>query len=194
MGRKIDISGKTYNLLTAISFSHIKNGHTYWLFKCQCGNLSVKDISRVKESVTKSCGCLRTPHNKSRTREYKIWIGIKTRCNKPNDINYHNYGGRGIKICNEWLHSFKNFINHVGVAPTPKHTIDRIDVNGDYEPGNVRWATIIEQHNNCRTNRRVEFKGQIKTISEWCRELGLDYKLTYRRIASGKSPEQSFHQ
>lgn len=122
-------------------------------------------------------------HGEARkTKEYQAWSAIKGRCMNSRNKAFKDYGGRGINVHPEWVRSYKLFLEHVGRAPSPKHSLDRIDNNGNYEPGNVRWATSIEQKNNTRWNRIVEYKGQLKTLSEWCRELNVNYDLVECRL------------
>lgn len=109
-----------------------------------------------------------------KSKEYEAWCKIKGRCFNPNNKSFYNYGGRGVTVCDRWRLSFTNFLEDVGRAPSPKHSIDRIDNSGNYEPGNVRWATDIQQANNKRNNRFVEYKGQVKTIGRWCDELQIN--------------------
>lgn len=124
--------------------------------------------------------------------EYSVWVGIKTRCLNPNDHGYPRYGGRGITICERWRDSFEAFLADVGRRPSPGHSIDRIDVNGHYEPGNVRWATPLEQSNNKRNNRTVTFQGVTRSVPDWARELGLTYATLKQRLRSGWPVEQAF--
>lgn len=113
---------------------------------------------------------------------YMVWIGIKSRCNNPNAPGYANYGGRGIKICDRWINSYETFIEDVGERPSPQHTLDRIDNDGDYEPSNCRWATYKEQHRNTRRNVYVTWNGETKTVADWADQMGLSRQSLYRRL------------
>jgi len=108
------------------------------------------------------------------TPEYKSWIGMKSRCNNENDPGYTHYGGRGIQICSEWRHDYKAFYNYMGDKPTPKHSIDRINVNGNYEPGNVRWANAHTQ--NANTTANVKTVGVNKSYKGWTARLVVNRK------------------
>jgi len=116
-------------------------------------------------------------------REYRIYNAMKTRCYNPKAINYHNYGGKGIRICDRWLKSFLNFLEDMGHAPTDKHSIDRYpNKEGNYEPGNCRWATRTEQNRNQVDLKFIEFNGQSKLMSDWARELGICHTGMLKRL------------
>ena len=117
---------------------------------------------------------------------------MKTRCSNPNDKHFDEYGGRGIKVCDRWLNSFENFLADMGEKPSPSHSIDRIKVNGNYEPGNCRWATPEEQARNKRDNRLVTYHNETKCVTEWARELGVWHGVLIKRLNSGMSVEQAF--
>lgn len=170
------------------------------LFKCQCGNEFETTINAVKKMHSTSCGCKRvnsnlkrcTTHGATKTKEFLVWQGIKSRIFNPNCAHYDCYGGRGIKMHESWVNDFPQFLKDVGYAPSPKHTIDRIDVNGHYEPGNVRYATVKEQQNNKRNNFLVAYKGETKTIAQWSDQIGISQPLLRRRIVKGWSLDDAF--
>lgn len=175
---EIDITGQKFNLLTAVTSTHRKNGQTYWLFKCDCGNEKIINKAEVKRGKSKSCGCLagtgNKSHNKSGSYTYQSWLGMKNRCNNPNFPKYENYGRRGIKVCERWLNSFENFLADMGERHEGK-TLDRIDNNGNYEPSNCRWATPKEQANNRTTTIKVKIGNNIRSLKEWSEILEMSY-------------------
>jgi hypothetical protein len=113
--------------------------------------------------------------------EYDAWHMCIQRCENPNNPGYKTYGARGIRVCHRW-HSFENFFADMGPRPSPRHSIDRIDNDGDYEPGNCRWATPAEQARNRRTNRMIEFGGRTMCISDWAAEIGISCGSLMRRL------------
>jgi len=126
-----------------------------------------------------------------RTPEYKAWCDMKSRCGRPSDNRFHHYGARGIAVCGVWRGSFALFVEHVGVRPSPEHSLDRIDNDGDYEPGNARWATRSEQRRNRRDFVLIEFLGERLCISEWAARTGIG-RLTLRgRLEAGWSVERA---
>lgn len=180
--KKIDITGKKFGRLTALYENGRRGKNILWRCKCKCGN-EIDAISyNLKNGHTQSCGCLakeiqsktHSIHNGSKTRLFGIWQHILNRCYNGNVKGYANYGGRGIVVCDEWKESFANFKNWAYQNGYNENlSIDRIDVNGNYEPSNCRWANAKTQANNKRNNRVVEYNGVAKTISEWADELGL---------------------
>lgn len=139
---------------------------------CQCGRERDVHVGNLRAGQTKSCGCLtqRTKHAMSGTPEHQIWRHIKNRCFNPRNRSFADYGGRGITVCSEWRNSFEVFIAHVGRRPSPELTLDRINNDGNYEPGNVRWATRKQQTANTRmtTERRREL-GRLNAAKRWGR-------------------------
>ena len=123
-------------------------------------------------------------HGMNGTPERRIWLGVKARCNNPSYSGYKNYGGRGIKICDRWR-VFANFLEDMGSRPSPAHSIERINNNGHYEPGNCKWATRIEQNRNSRQNVKLTHNGQTMTAAEWADKLGIKHTTLYERIRKG---------
>lgn len=161
MSRTKDLTGQKFNRLTAISFvGKDSSNNTRWLFVCDCGKSIVCRGSEVSRGATKSCGCLvsersketNTSHNKSRTRTYKTWISMRSRCNNPTDEFYEFYGGRGISVCAAWQASFDAFYADMGDQPDGL-SIDRIDNNQGYFKENCRWATSETQQRNKRNSK-----------------------------------------
>jgi hypothetical protein len=147
----------------------------------------------VKRGYDKPCGmCQRTKHGYSRvgekTEEYNIWSLMRDRCNNEKNHAYKNYGGRGVKVCERW-NEFTNFLDDMGKRPS-RTSIDRIDNNGDYEPGNCRWATRTEQNRNARSCVYVEIDGVTRTVSEWSVVSGINVYTLYARVDAGCSPEK----
>lgn len=124
------------------------------------------------------------------TPEYYAWVDMRRRCNNPTFRVYYNYGGRGIKVCERWNNSFAAFLEDMGIRPSANHSLDRIDNDGDYEPGNVRWSTKLEQDNNRRTNVILTIDGVSHTIAEWSRISGVEVSLLSWRIKHGWPAER----
>lgn len=162
---ELDLTGQKSKHLTAISRAEGTNniGSRLWSCLCDCGNTVVRSAAYFVHGKNPSCGCFRTEnmkgnvtHGFSNTPEHKTWCKLKERCNNPNSKDYHLYGGRGIKVCNRWVGSFENFLEDMGKKPEGKFSIDRLDVNGNYEPSNCRWATDFEQAQNKRFQKTIE--------------------------------------
>lgn len=181
-----DLTGLRFGRLLVISeLKPVTSGPIKWNCQCDCGNKKVILGASLRDGLTESCGCLqrelfaqrRTIHGQSiphkQTSEYWAWQSMKRRCLNPKNRYYCNYGGRGIKVCDRWIHSFENFFADVGPKPSPKHTIDRKNNDGNYEPGNVRWATRLEQMANTRRSRMITHGGKTLSLSQWSRELGI---------------------
>lgn len=173
-----------------------------WL--CQCSCLTVREVDHysILHGLTQSCGCLSPKKTSDRCfkplihvagpgsphrSEYNIWHGLRSRCKNPKEPAFPKYGGRGITVCEAWDQSFEQFLADVGQRPSPKHTIDRIDNDRGYEPGNVRWSTRKEQNRNRRDNRYLCVDGQRRTLAEWSEITGLHVTVISDRLKAGWS-------
>lgn len=123
-----------------------------------------------------------------KTPTYRCWLGIKKRCCNLKEPAYYKYGGRGIIVCERWINSFENFLADVGERPSSLHSLDRIDNDGNYEPGNVRWATSSEQARNRRSNHILSVGGVEKPMIEWCEQYKARYDRVIQRIRLGWTP------
>lgn len=157
---------------------------------CECGNEVVVRDYQIRSGRTKSCGCLRDEvcgvaritHGRSRSPTYDIWMQMRMRCENENNKKWDSYGGRGISVCNRWTASFENFLKDMGDPPTRRHSLERVDNNGNYEPGNVIWANDTTQARNKRNSIALEINGTVKPLIEWCKTYGADYYVVYSRI------------
>ncbi len=194
-GKFIDLTGQKFGKLTVVSLHGRINRITYWLCECDCKDKTKKTINGadLKRGKTKSCGCVHiermTSHGMARTRIYKIYKGMKNRCYNIKSDDYDKYGGRGIIICEDWLGEEDGFVSFYNWAINNRYsddlTIDRIEVDGNYEPSNCRWSTPIEQCNNKRTNRPITINGEIKNLNEWAREYNINPQTFHYRVEAG---------
>ena len=191
--------GTRYGNLTIISEAPRRNPtRRYVLCRCDCGQLTEPALAAIRNGNTTSCGCvhrantgnLKRRHNLRRTPEYQTWAGMTQRCLNPNNPQFHNYGGRGIKVCERWL-DFQAFYNDMGVRPSASSEIDRIDNNGDYCPENCKWVDHKTNSNNRRTNVVLELNGVKKNVTEWADHLGLTQSAVYARLKRGWSVERT---
>lgn len=185
-----------YGALTVLGDAGSRGGRKCWLVQCDCGQRLTVIARDVRRSHTKSCGCLRKlPYARKhgatkdrsgrQTREYSAWINMKMRCNNPKNHSYPYYGGRGIKVCERWDASFENFIADMGKPSRHRYSLDRINPEGNYEPGNVRWASQKTQGENKRSTRWITFQGETLSIAGWSRRLGLSHETLRCRIKRG---------
>lgn len=203
MGKVIDLTGKRFGKLTVIKkHNQDKWGGWNWLCMCDCGNETVVSGGHLRGLKTKSCGCSRKEtknftHKMTGSRLYKVWNAMKSRCYYEKSEMFKHYGGRGITVCDEWKNSFISFYDwsikngYDENAERGQCTIDRIDVNGNYEPNNCRWATIKQQANNTRRNHFIEYNGKTQTVSQWANELGVEPDSIFNRLQKGFTEEEA---
>lgn len=198
-----DYAGMRFGKLVAVRMVERgvrpENNHR-WLFNCDCGQKSEVGIKSVRSGHTSSCGCLQRASvvqrnqvhglSQNHRREYRSWKDMRGRCNNPGNQDYPDYGGRGIAVDARW-NDFAVFFGDMGIRPEG-HTIDRIDVNGMYEPGNCRWAAAKQQANNKRSNRTIEFNGEAKTLQQWCDQFGMEPSKVRYRLGVGYSVAEAF--
>jgi hypothetical protein len=200
-GVRVDLAGTILppsNRLVILGAMFWIKGVRKVVCQCACGKILCVGYGDINNGQV-SCGCYRDErlreltncehHGQAKTPTYWAWIAMKKRCNNPKAANYKNYGGRGIGVCSRWNGSFSAFVADMGEKPTAKHSLDRKDVNGNYEPSNCRWATPIEQGNNRRNNRTCECYGMSKTVSEWSRISLVGTHAIYSRLKCGWSPK-----
>lgn len=200
--RPRDVSGEKFGRLTAICREQSADRHTSWRFRCDCGAEKVVKLDSVTRGLIKSCGCLRKEvtakrsithgHSTGRreSRELKSYNHAKSRCQNPNDPKFPQYGGRGIRMCDEWARDAARFLADMGPCP-PRHTLDRINPHGHYEPGNCRWASAHQQARTRTDNVIVEYQGAQMILKDYAALLCLDYKRLHARIRRGMSLEQA---
>lgn len=196
-----DVTGQRFGRLIAISRDTSTSGYTRWLFHCDCGHDKVICLQSVTSGRTRSCGCLEAEarcvsnlsHGETRngrhTPEYMTWNNMRARCSNHRRADYARYGARGIRVCERWDKSFDAFLADMGRRPSNRHSIDRIDSDGDYSPENCRWATDIEQIRNRRSSRTIVVDGKRIPLIEACQSAGLPYKSVWHRLRSGWSEE-----
>lgn len=193
MAKNIDITGQRFGRLTVLRFDKIdKRGEKFWLCQCDCGNVTSVSSSKLRSGYTKSCGCLQQEHRKkgfnrrhgmTNTKLYVIWQNMKHRCNDPNNIMFQHYGGRGITVCQEWLSGFEQFLKWAEAAGYHEGlSLERINVNGNYEPNNCKWITQTQQYLNRTDSHYLTAFGKTQTIKEWADECGIKYDTIERRI------------
>ncbi len=196
MNKKFDLVGNKFDRLTVISFHHTgvnKSGRgqkqRWWLCRCECGKEVLHPTGRLRARSVKSCGCYRsdfarikfTTHGKSKTREYVTWHSMIQRCYYCKRDSYNDYGGRDITVCKRWLTSFDNFYADMCKKPTPKHTIERIDPNGNYTPENTIWLEAHLQQENTRRSVSITWQGETHGFKFWADKFGVDVRTIRKR-------------
>lgn len=198
------LDGQKFGRWTVLDYAGRRNAgrNTMWNCVCDCGGTGTVSGTSLKKGSSQSCGCLVKERTAAATikhghavggvlsPEYRSWQHMRRRCQNPKEPNYFRYGGRGITICARW-ESFENFFADVGPRPSKKHSLGRIDNDGNYEPGNVRWETPLEQGGNNSRNRLFTINGKTQCFAAWVRELGLVGNTVHRRLKRGMTIEQA---
>lgn len=184
-------------VILSADIGRTKGGKLLCKCKCVCGVGRIVMAESLRSGTSKSCGCLQreimrsysTKHGQAFTSGYNSWSKAKSRCTNPTNKDYSYYGGRGITFCKRW-NKFENFYADMGPMPTG-HTLERVDNSKGYYPGNVKWATRLEQANNQRSNRMISLHGQSQTLAQWSRHTGLNEATIRRRLQLGWSIEKA---
>ena len=199
---RIDLSNQRFGRLVVIEMVGTKTGHSIWKCLCDCGNVRLNVDSNLKTGSTKSCGCLQIDNLRKRSTthgdtpkkghavEYAVWRSMKARCYNPKNKAYASYGGRGITVCDPWQ-SYAVFLSDMGRRPSPNHSIDRLDNNGNYCKTNCRWVTHQEQIDNRRNTRMLTWNDQTKPLGTWAKELDIPYHYIHTRLYHGWSVDRA---
>ena len=200
MARKRNWTGVVQGKLTIVEeFGRDEHGNVLWRCLCECGQESIKSNNNLNagvKSCSTSCGvaesnAARARHGMWKSKEYACWIQIKMRCFNKNNTHYNRYGGRGITVHQPWVDSFEVFLAGVGLAPSiPRSSLDRIDFDGNYEPGNVRWATPKQQSNNRAVTLKTMFRGSELPLADIARAAGIPYHQVFQRYHRGLRDEE----
>lgn len=189
----VNLFGLRFGRLLVVGLAGTIKYVTYWYCLCKCGGLCYVAMNKLRRGETISCGCFATEtksrvhrkHGMHNSRTYKSWACMLERTRNPNNIAYHNYGGRGITVCDEWL-KFENFFADMGVCPQG-YTIERINNDGNYCPENCKWDTYSNQAKNKRTSKTFEYQGRKQSSAAWAREFGMSRSCLKLRLESGMS-------
>lgn len=193
--------GDKYGRLSILNEVESKKWKRYFLCKCDCGNETVVSLDNLRSGHTQSCGCLRsdtttiikTKHGLYGSRLYRVWADIKKRCLNSKHHSFKDYGGRGIILCNEWKEYLPFYNWAMANGYQENLTIERIENNGNYEPGNCKWIPQSEQGKNTRANKIITYNEQSKPLCTWAKELGIKYDVLQLRLSRGWSIERAFN-
>ncbi len=196
-----NLTGERFGRLTVVCRDGSIGTLAAWHVRCDCGVTKRLSGSDLRRGRSRSCGCLASDLSRERathghatggrvTAEYQAWTSMHQRCSDPSDASWARYGGRGIAVCERWI-DFASFLADVGKRPSPEHSIDRKNNDGDYEPENVQWATNEEQANNRRTNRLVTHDGVTMTMARWARRVGMRPGTLKHRLELGWAPARA---
>lgn len=191
--KTVDMAGTTINGIFVIARNGSGNGKALWNCRCACSAVFPAIGTALRQGRLHGCPkCAKarivaaaTKHGLVGTREYNSYNAMKSRCYNPKDKRYSRYGGRGIEVCERWLESFTNFISDMGMQPSSDHSIERVERDKSYEPGNCVWATRVEQANNRSNNTVLEINGRTQTMVQWSRESGVNRTVILRRMKRG---------
>lgn len=193
-----NLVGIKWGRLEVVSLIGLKKRNYIWLCKCRCGGTAELRTAQINRRITKSCGCITREMLSARSKKHgegntplaAVWRAMIARCHNPKNRAYQRYGGRGIKVCPEWRNSFLAFKKYMGERPTG-HQIDRFpDKNGDYKPGNVRWATVAGNQRNRNNNKTLTHDGVTKLLVEWAEEFNIPYGTLWQRVKNGWDSEK----
>jgi len=202
----IDLTGRTFGRWTVLGQSDIRRGRKVtWRCRCECGTVTTVIGDNLRASISRSCGCLDVETSTARlikhggaskdhrATEYTVWKGMHRRCRNTKDAKYSRYGGRGIRVCDAWK-DFAIFVADMGPRPSLRHSIDRIDNDGHYEPSNCRWIELPAQAKNRRSTIRITIDGETLCLKDWTDRLRVDYGTVYRQIRNGVAAEDALKQ
>lgn len=195
----IDLSGRIFGRLVVAERTENVGGKPAWRCLCACGTECVVSANNLRNGSTSSCGCYRREHcatlfvrhGLAGTPEWLAWSHAKRRCSNPSHPSFARYGGRGIRMCDEWMEDFAAFLAHVGPRPSSEHSIDRIDNDGNYEPGNVRWATRREQQRNRRNTVTVLVDGRRRPLVAVAEETGVNAATLRARVKRARVAQET---
>lgn len=199
-----ELQGRKFGRWSVLRYSHKVKGRKYWQCECTCGMVKPVREDGLLSGFSKSCGCLCGElakargmgkpvvftHGHSRTKEYEAWHGMIQRCHNSKNKDYHNYGRRGISVCERWRNSYENFFADMGKCPDARWSVNRKDNDKGYTPENCEWASPLAQTNNRRSTVRFTLNGVTKTASEWASKLGINYHTLIWRRWKGLSDEE----
>lgn len=202
--RAIDLTGMVFGKLTVLRFAERRpergSVRRYYLCQCECGNEAIVFAGNLRSGNSTSCGCgkvaaclARATHRQSKTRDYRAWKDMRARCERPTIVGFHNWGGRGIRVCKRWR-KFENFIADMGPSPGPGYTIERKDVNKNYQPSNCEWLHRTAQNRNRRDTIRVTFRGKTQALVCWAEQLKIPYSTLRKRHRDGWDIERMMTQ
>jgi hypothetical protein len=193
--KAIDLTGQRFGLLSVVGYAGSCSSGASWVCQCDCKRFKTIRSSSLRSGRTRSCGCATIEFHRQRNighngAEYHIWHKMIERCKRPESTAYHRYGGRGISVCERWS-VYENFLADMGRRPSSKHSLDRINNDGNYDPQNCRWATVLEQSRNRSDNLRIEHQGVTLTLVEWSEKTGLSQATIGYRLRMGWKVEDA---